>query len=139
MVTEMAVRPQVFEVLRENAGGGLQTKTLADYYYELLALAPSDLERELREVAEAERALPERMRYAAARARLLAWLDLSREERRILARSFERVMERLPEDLQAARLEAERDAVLNGMTFAQFRELALALGWASQEEMVSAA
>lgn len=145
-MTEVALRPQAFEGLpavvsvgEPGAAGGLQTKTLADYYYELLALAPGELERELREMAEAEQALPERMRHSAARARLLAWLELSREERRILARSFERVMEGLPEDVQAARLEAERGAVLNGMSFDQFRELALALDWASREEMVAAA
>ena len=110
----------------------LSTRTLADEYFELLGLPGEALERELATIARHECELPEPMRYEAARTRLRAWLELDREERRIIGRSFTRAVEQLSHAERAALAEAERGAVTNGMSFREFRELAPALAWSAE-------
>jgi hypothetical protein len=133
-----SVMSRTGRAISERWSGTLEQRSLADDYYELLALNPDELCRELREIAEAEYALSEQMRYPAVRARLAAWLELSREERRILAKAFERATATMPEGYRTIRREVERAAVMNGMSFDQFRELTLVLDWASTEAVDAA-
>lgn len=111
----------------------------ADRYYELLALSTEDLERELAATARAELAMDEPARYAAVRARLLGWLHLTAEDRRILARAFERVAGTLPIDDALELIEAERAVAMNSLTFDEFRQLAPVLGWTAADEVALAA
>lgn len=106
---------------------------LADRYYRLLNLPDAQLQRRLVELIEAEDRLPESERYAATRDRLLAWLRLAPEDRRIIARAFETALGTLPPDFRTRRIEAERAAILNGMRFAEFRELGTFVPWIRDE------
>jgi hypothetical protein len=108
-------------------------QALADRYYELLALGPEELERELAQIASTEHSLPEPLRYGEVRARLLAWLQLSPEDRRILARSFERALGTLPAEVAETRREAERAVVLNSLSYTEFEQLAGVLDWCADE------
>lgn len=107
-------------------------RSLADEYFELLGLPADRLEEALRGIAVRESELPEPMRYTAAKSRLEAWLELDREERRILGAAFRRGLATLPEETREQVHEAERGAVMNGLSFAQFRDLAVALDWSSE-------
>jgi hypothetical protein len=101
----------------------------AERYREWLAL-PTD---ELRDRAAAELvvealATPERRRELA-RERLLAWLELDGEDARILARTYDEATASLEPEQRNARYEAERDAILHGLSFRQFQQLADTLPW----------
>ena len=111
----------------------------ADRYYELLALPTSELERELAAVARAELALDEPDRYAAVRARLLGWLGLSAEDRRIIAGAFERATQAMPIDDALELIEAERAVTMNSLGFEEFRQLAPVLRWVARDEVALAA
>lgn len=111
-------------------------ETLADRYYALLVLNPEDLARELTAIAREEDRAPEGERHAAARRRLAAWLLLHDEDARIIAGAYDDAVAALPESTRARRLEAERDAVLNGMGFADFRRLTFVLPWLRSESGV---
>ena len=108
-------------------------QALADRYYDLLALNPDALEAELAQIATIEHSLPEPLRYGEVRARLLAWLALSAEDRRILVRSFQRALATLPDEVSEARVDAERAVILNSLTFEEFTALADDLDWCEQE------
>lgn len=113
-------------------------RSLADEYYELLGLPAGPLEDALCDIAVRESELPEPMRYSAAKSRLEAWLELDREERRILGAAFRRALATLPDETREQVHEAERSAVMNGLSFAQFRDLAVALDWSSEFAGVAA-
>ena len=106
---------------------------LAKSYVGLIDLPDGQLQRRLVELIEAEDRLPERERHAAARDRLLAWLELGADQRHLIARAFERALATLPADFAARRREAERAAILNGMRFEEFGELASFVPWISEE------
>jgi hypothetical protein len=126
-------RPATSDVveLRPEAGA---IEALAEQYYDLLALNPEDLHAALARRARAEDTLPDRERAAAAHRRLSAWLALGDEDARILANAYDEALRALPASLAGRRMEAERDAVLNGMRFADFRRLAGILPWLRAEE-----
>ena len=111
----------------------LPFRTEADRYYDLLGLDPTTLERELLAEIQEEHELPERQRTMAVLSRLSAWLELDVEQARILAETWDRVLRSLSEEIRAQALENERAALLNGMSFADFRRLATILPWARQE------
>ena len=106
---------------------------LADRYHDLLGLPDAQLQRRLVALIEDEDRLPEPERYAATRDRLLAWLRLAPEDRRIIAAAFEAALLSLPPDFRTRRIEAERAAIVNGMRFDEFRELSTFVPWIRDE------
>lgn len=106
---------------------------LHQHYRTLLALPPAALVVRARQELVGEVRLPEDQRREAAYRRLCAWLDLDPEEARILARAFDQAATELPADLDRRRIEAERDAILNGLGFADFQRLARLLPWLRAE------
>jgi hypothetical protein len=106
---------------------------LHQHYRNLLTLSPEDLAVFACEELAAEVRLPEEQRREAVYRRFCAWLDLEDEEARILARAFDRGAAGLSADLDNRRIEAERDAILNGFGFADFRRLAGLVPWLRAE------
>ena len=104
-------------------------EALAERFYHLLDRSDLEIERALRDFVQVEDELPEARRYEAALARLRAWLQLDAEDARIIAGAYERAVQSFPEQFEQRRIDAERAAVLNGMTFAEFCELAPLLPW----------
>ncbi len=102
---------------------------LAERYHNLLGLPDAQLQRRLMDLIEAEDALPEPQRYAAARDRLLAWLRLGADERQIISDAYERALASLPPDFTGRRLEAEHSAIVNGLRFEEFLDLASFVPW----------
>jgi hypothetical protein len=111
----------------------LPFRTEADRYYDLLWLDPVTLERELLAEIQEEHEQPERQRTLTALSRLSAWLELDSEHARILADAWDRVLCSLSDGIRRRALETERAAVLNGMSFDDFRRLAVIIPWARQE------
>lgn len=101
----------------------------AERYAELLYLPTDDLRRRAVEELRAEATLPADERRAVARARLAAWLELDGEDTRILARIYDEAARSLPQAEMEAWLEAERDAVLHGLSFREFTRLADMVPW----------
>ena len=121
-------RPVVFD-----RTSPLPFRTEADRYYELLGLDIATLERELLAEIQEEHEQPERQRTVAVLSRLSAWLELDIEQARILADTWDRVLLSLSEGIRQQARDAERAAVLNGMSFADFERLAAILPWAREE------
>ncbi|TAJ21742.1 MAG: hypothetical protein EPO65_00810 [Dehalococcoidia bacterium] len=109
---------------------------LHQHYRNLLTLSPDDLDARLREEVAAEVRLPADQRREVAYRRLSAWLDMDGEDARILSRAYDRAATGLSEELSRRRLEAERDAILNGLTFHDFRRLARFVPWLNAEQGV---
>lgn len=101
----------------------------AERYGELLYLPTDTLRRHAVAELRAEAALPPDQRRAAARARLAAWLELDGEETRVLARVYDEAARTLPRDDLESWLEAERDAMLHGLSFSEFTRLADMVPW----------
>ncbi len=112
--------------------------TLADRYYDLLALPTDDLDRETARMLQAEHELPAPIRYEATLARLWAWLALDPEDARIIAGSFERATAALPSEYRSRRIESERAVLMNALTYAEFRRLANLLPWLDREVLAVA-
>lgn len=104
------------------------------HYRNLLALPPADLAVRARQELLAEMRLPDEQRREVVYRRLTAWLDLDKEDAHILARAYDGAAAELPEELQRRRLEAERDAILNGLSFTDFQRLARLLPWLNAEQ-----
>jgi hypothetical protein len=70
-----------------------------------------------------EHRLAEPERYVAALLRLEAWLDLTEEDARVLASAYDRALDQLPPEYRLGSEAAERAALLNGLSFRDFRAL----------------
>ena len=103
--------------------------SLADRYFSYLNRSDQQLQTELCAVIEAEHALPEPRRYAATLDRLRAWLELSPEDARVIARAHAAALATYPEEYALEAQEAERDVILNAMTFEEFQRLAGFIPW----------
>jgi hypothetical protein len=98
--------------------------------YEQWLLLPTDeLERVARREIERELSLSEDGLREAAYRRLTTWLDMDREDARILARVWDEAATVLPVDQARRRMEAEGDAALRGLTFREFTRLAGLVPW----------
>jgi hypothetical protein len=113
-------------------------ETLADRFYDLLALPTDALDREMTRVLEAEHELPDPLRYEATLSRLRAWLALDSEDARILAASCDRAIATLPPEYRWRRIESERAVLMNALSYAEFRRLADFLPWLDQEVLALA-
>jgi hypothetical protein len=99
-------------------------QALADEFYSYLALTDGEIEQRFADRIHFEHRLPEPERYMAALLRLEAWLDLAEEDARVLARAYDRALDRLPVEYRLASDAAERAALLNGLSFRDFQALA---------------
>lgn len=108
-------------------------QTLVDRYHSLLTKPDAELRDALGAMIRAECALPEGERAAFAHTRLRAWLAMDREDARIIARAYEEAMERFSPAQREQRLAAERDAIMNGLRFAEFRSLCGIVPWLRSE------
>jgi len=113
---------------------GLPHTELRNRYHDLLALAPATLAERARRELLAEGLLPHDQRREAVYRRLCAWLDLDSEDARIIANAYDRAGATLPETLARRRMEDERDAMVNGLTFDEFRRLADILPWLDSDD-----
>jgi len=113
---------------------GLPHTELRNRYHDLLVLSPAALAERAREELLAEGLLPDDRRREAVYRRLCAWLDLDSEDARIIANAYERAGATLPETLVRRRMEHERDAMVNGLTFDEFRRLAEILPWLDSDD-----
>jgi len=104
------------------------------HYRNLLSLSPADLVARARQDLLAEIRLPDEQRREVVYRRLSAWLDIDGEDARILARAYDRAATDLPEELQRCRLEAEQDAIFNGLSFTDFQRLARLVPWLHAEQ-----
>jgi len=116
----------------------MAASSLADSFFSYLALPDPQLEAKLRSMIRLEDELPEPDRYEATLARLRAWLELSDEDARIIARGWARALATLPADYGQRAAQAERAVIFNGLTFAEFRRLSdllpsLATDWLPEE------
>jgi hypothetical protein len=103
--------------------------SLADHYFSYLSRSDEQLQTELCALIEDEHALPEPRRYEATLGRLRAWLELSAEDARIVARSYAAALSTYPEEYALETQAAERDVILNAMTFEEFKQLAEVIPW----------
>lgn len=110
---------------------------LQQHYSNLLGLAPGALVARAREELAGEAQLPAEQRRETVYRRLSAWLDLDQEEARILGRAFDSAAAELPAELDRRRIEAERDAILNGFGFADFQRLTGLLPWLRAERALA--
>ena len=129
MVSQMAPSIRERAAERPTWGATQLDDSLAERFYSFLALPDGELERALAHFIRTEDELPAPARYEAALGRLRAWLELDREDARIIARAYDRALAALPSGFAERRLEAERAVIMNGMTFAEFRALADFLPW----------
>jgi hypothetical protein len=113
--------------------------SLADRFYDLLALSTRDLDRALERFVAGEQELAEPERYEAVRDRLCAWLDLDDEDARILAAAFERASAAFPTEYRARRVEAERAVIMNALSFQDFVRLSSILPWLRDEPVAGVA
>lgn len=102
---------------------------LAGRFYSLLALPERGLVEGLTRQVRSEHKLSEPARHEAVLARLQAWLELDSEDRIVIARAWEQVLDELPFEYRARCREAERAVLMNGITFGDFRLLSRALPW----------
>ncbi len=107
----------------------LPQESLVERFYAYLALTDGQLETEMRMHIRAEHDLPEPVRYEAVLERLRAWLELSPEDARILARAYADALRTFPDAYGAEIQRAERAVLLNAMTFQELRVLATVLPW----------
>ncbi|MGE0227510.1 MAG: hypothetical protein AB7I38_03810 [Dehalococcoidia bacterium] len=101
----------------------------AERYYGYLSLSDAQMHTEFRGIIRAEHELPEPLRYECALARLQAWLALTPEDARILARAYEQALASFPEAWVADARDVERGVLLNAFSFDEFRELSSVLPW----------
>ena len=113
------------------------TRALRHRYHDYTALPGRDLIGRAREELLDEAALVDDRQREAVYRRLSAWLDLDPEDARIVARAFDDATAALSPDLARHRLEVERDAMLHGFAFADFRRLADFIPWLSTDEGIA--
>jgi hypothetical protein len=100
----------------------------AAWFADALALPDDRLVETLRRHIEAEYELEPGRRREAVLGRLRAWLRLGVAAHRLVA-AYEKATSSLPRRYEMARLDAERDAVMNGMAYDEFRRLAEIVPW----------
>jgi hypothetical protein len=113
--------------------------SLADQFYDLLALSTRHLDRALERFVADEHDLPDAARHKAIRDRLGAWLELDDEDARILAAAFERATNAFPPEYRTQRIETERAVIMNALTFDDFLRLVSILPWLRDESEVEPA
>jgi hypothetical protein len=111
--------------------------SLADRFYDLLALSTRELDRSLEQFVAQEHELEEPARHIAVRDRLRAWLDLDDEDARIIAGAYERASAGFPPAYHARRVETERAVIMNAFTFDEFLRLASILPWLRDGSAIS--
>ena len=99
------------------------------FYRSLLEMTHEERDYQVLEVLVRELRGNEAERRWAIWRRFLAWSSLSIEEGAALATAYEHAASRLSPDDQRALDEAEREVVLNGLSYAQFGRLAEFLPW----------
>ncbi len=134
--TPVRERPAPFSLTTSNTAKVTRraaAPSLADQYYDLLALPTAKLDARSAELARAELALPEPERRQAVLDRLHAWLELDSEDARILAASWARAVRGLASNAQAMSEAVERAAVLDGCSFGEFLRLSDVVPWMRAE------
>ena len=111
---------------------------LRDHYDDLLALAPYALKRQASEELLAEATLSDDARREVTYRRLCAWLDLDREDARIIARAFDDASREQSPAFRDRLYWAERDAILSGLTFLEFLDLSGVVPWLHNDGLVGA-
>jgi hypothetical protein len=106
----------------------LEEGAQAEWFEDALVLPDDRLVDALRRHIQAEYDLPADERRRAVAGRLRAWLRLGERAHRLVA-CYEKASAALPFHVERARLEAERDAVMNGLSYAEFRRLAEVVPW----------
>lgn len=131
----LAARPTTYPAARPARGAtaGIEViphaRVARERYQEWLALPTDELRRVVATELADEAALDPQERRRAALRRLTAWLELDAEDARILARVHDEAAAALPAEAARARYEAERDAILHGLSFAEFTRLVEMVPW----------
>src|SRR5581483_10595778 len=106
----------------------LEDEAQRHWFEDVLVLPDDRLVEALRRHVQAEYDLPADERRRAVVARLRAWLEIGERARRLVD-CYEKASASLPVHVERARLEAERDAVMNGLSYAEFLRLAEIVPW----------
>ncbi|HXH22269.1 MAG TPA: hypothetical protein VNN10_09575 [Dehalococcoidia bacterium] len=106
----------------------LEPGSQEEWFADALALPDERLREALRRQIEAEYELPTHERRRAVVGRLRAWLRLGERAHRLVA-AYEAATASLPRRYEVARLEAERDAIMNELSRSEFEALRRVLPW----------
>jgi len=119
----------VVEALNSALSAAPILDTDADFYLRLVGLPREDreslmLEKLLRELRQD----PDGLRESVLR-RFRSWLRLSREDGALIAASYGRAFDALSPEQQRTLQEAEREVVMNGLSYRDFTRLAESVPW----------